>query len=108
MYKGCQHCPIKCNEEAPNQDTQEHILTCEALGGSTADNNFMHAGVVDQRLLGKEFSRLMLKRAQLLEGLPTSSDGCCLPGALLDQRAAQQGGAAATQFCLAVWTQIFI
>ena len=97
MYKGCQHCPMKCDEEAPNQDTQEHILTCEALGGSTADINFMHAGSVDQRLLGKEFLRLMLKRAQLLEGVPTSRECCRLPGALLDQRTAQQGGAAATQ-----------
>ena len=97
MYKGCQHCPMKCDEEAPNQDTQEHILTCEALGGSTADINFMYAGSVDQRLLGKEFLRLMLKRAQLLEGVPTSRECCRLPGALLDQSTSQQGGAAVTQ-----------
>ena len=94
MYKGCQHCPLKCNEESPELDTQEHILQCTVLGGSIADSDFVYAGAVDQRLLGREVSRLMGKRAQLLEA-STSSDCGCLPGALPDQRPALLGGAPA-------------
>ena len=95
LYKGCKHCPLQCDEESPKDDTQEHLLLCSALGGSIADSQFIHAEAVDQRFLAKEVSRLMWKRTQLLEASTTSSDCCRLPGALPDQRAAQQGGAAA-------------
>ena len=100
MYKVCKHCPLQCDEVSPKLDSQEHILLCSALGGSTADLDFMHAGVVNQRFLGREISRIMWKRAQLLEASTTSSNCCRLPGAFLDQRAAQQGGAAANNLII--------
>lgn len=84
MYKSCPHCPLRCNTENPHADTQEHVLTCTVLGGSNVDMEFVHAGSVDQRKLGESVSKLMIKRAQLLEGEPTTT-ACCLPGAIPDQ-----------------------
>ena len=95
MHKVCRHCPLKCNPEAPHMDTQEHVLVCSALGGSTADYNFIHGEDAEQRFIGTEYSKLMQKRAQLLEGEDLSSDSCCLPGADPDQSTTLQGGAAA-------------
>ena len=95
MYKMCQHCPLNCNSEEPQEDTQEHIL-CTVLGRrSNVDIEFMHAESVDQRKLGEEISIRMTKRAQILEDRPASSACCRLPGALPDRSTTQEGGAAA-------------
>ena len=29
MFKGRTNCPLKCNNEEPHEDTQEHLLTCK-------------------------------------------------------------------------------
>ena len=79
LHTVCQHCPLMCNVQTPQLDTQEHILVCSALGGSNADYNFIHAGVVDQHLVVREFSRRMTMRNQILEGQEVAR--CChLPG----------------------------
>ena len=96
LHTVCQHCPLMCNVQTPQLDTQERILVCSALGGSNADYNFIHAGVVDQRYIGKEFSRLIRKRALLLEDEAPTSTCCRLPGADPDQGTTLHGGAAAT------------
>ena len=59
------------------------------------DMEFVHAGSVDQRKLGEAVSKLMVRRAQLLEGEQTTT-ACCLPGAIPDRSTAiDDGGAAA-------------
>ena len=86
MHRMCQHCPLSCNNENPLQDTQEHVLDCRMLGGSNVDIDFMHAGVEEQRLLSKEFCRLIQRRSTLVEAADNSASSCCLPGAtILDQ-----------------------
>ena len=96
MNKSCPHCPLKCSTENPHEDTQEHILTCTVLGGSNVDMEFVHAGSVDQRKLGEAVSKLMVRRAQLLEGEQTTT-ACCLPGAIPDRSTTPGGGATARQ-----------
>jgi len=93
MHKTCLHCPLQCDTEKPHIDTQEHILKCDKLGGSNVDADFLFAGDVEQRLLAKEFSRLMELRAQLLELETPTMACCCLPGAIPDRSTAQEGGA---------------
>ena len=81
MHKVCLHCPLECDIEKPQEDTQEHVLKCTKLGGGgTMDINFMHASSVEQSQLSKVFSLLMAKRTTLLEELNTTSS-CCRPGA---------------------------
>ena len=56
VYNVCQHCPLECQTQDPQRDTQEHVFMCEKLGGvSTVDYEFIHAGVVDQHLVASEF-----------------------------------------------------
>ena len=97
MFKVCVHCPLNCNTENPQRDTQEHVLECTALGGSKMDLQFMHAEHAEQSLLGEKFSKLMKKRAQLLEDTPASTPCCCLLRAISDRSTAPSGGAAAIQ-----------
>ena len=96
MHSVCQHCPLMCENEEPHLDTQDHVLKCSKLGGSIVDMVFLGAGDVEQSLVAQEFSRLMSKRAQLLE-VEVPSDSCpCLPGAIPDRSTAiDDGGAAA-------------
>ena len=68
-----------------------HILTCTVLSGSNVDMEFVHAGSVDQRKLGEAVSKLMVRRAQLLEGEQTTT-ACCLPGAIPGTTPGLQGG----------------
>ena len=92
MHKVCQHCPLQCNIEEPQEDSQEHLLKCKAVGGSNIEMDFMHASHVEQGLLAKEVLRVMTIREQLLEDRGVSDACCRLPGANLDQRT--QPGAA--------------
>ena len=80
MHNVCKHCPLGCDIALPQEDTQEHILICPSLGeASNVEYDFIHAGVVEQALLVKEFIKRMETRTQLLEGLEDPS--CChLPG----------------------------
>ena len=80
MYKLCLHCPLRCDSENPHDDTQEHVLRCSKLGGSNIEMDFMHASVVDQCELARQFSRLMTERTTLLEEQSDDSS-CCRPGA---------------------------
>ena len=84
LHKVCLHCPMQCNKESPELDTQEHVLKCNALGGSDTEVDFMHASTVDQSYMTQQFCKLMTKREQVLEGAESSTSCCCLPGAILD------------------------
>ena len=94
MYRLCQHCPLSCEAEHPQEDTQDHVFQCSKLGGSNVDIDFIHAGVVEQTQVAKEFLRLIKRRSTQLETAGTFVASCCLPGAgdILDQ--STLGGAA--------------
>ena len=95
MKNTCQHCPLKCSEDTPAIDSQDHVFQCSALGGSDTDMDFIHAGPVEQSHLVKTFCKLIIRREQLLEGEETSR--CCsLPGVILDQ--CTQPGAAVIHY----------
>ena len=86
MHKVCRHCPLNCDSEQPQEDSQAHLLECSALGGnSPIESDFMYAGTVEQNLLTKEFlKRIKVREGLLLEGLD-SNCGCHLPGGIPDQ-----------------------
>ena len=93
MYKVCHHCPLKCDSKEPQNDTQEHLMTCQALGGnSLIESDLKNAGIVEQSLLTKEFSSRIKMRERLLEELD-SDCSCHLPGVIPDQ-STQMGAAA--------------
>ena len=93
MHNMCQHCPLSCNIEDPQMDTQEHVMVCPELGEASAiEMDFIHAGVVEQCSVAKVFSKRITRRTQLLEDQGDSK--CChLPGVIPDQ-STQQGAAA--------------
>ena len=80
MYKTCLHCPLQCNTEEPQNDTQEHVLQCKKLKGSDMDMIYIYTEGVQQGEVAKQFSELMKQRTTMLEEEETSST-CCLPGA---------------------------
>ena len=80
MYKTCLHCPLQCNIEEPQHDTQEHVLQCTKLKGSNMDVDYVYTEGVEQSEVARQFSELMRQRTTLLEEEATPSS-CCLPGA---------------------------
>ena len=88
MHRVCQHCPLNCMIQEPQEDTQDHVLNCKSIGAqSNVPMEFMCAGTVEQSLLAKEFSKRMKRREELLEDRVDSSCSCFgLPGVIPDQR----------------------
>ena len=80
MYKTCTHCPLQCNIEEPQNDTQEHVLQCKKLKGSNMDMDYIYTESVEQSEVARQFSELMNQRTTMLEE-ETISSSCCLPGA---------------------------
>ena len=82
MYKKSLKCPLQCNLETPQEDTQEHILICGKLsqGKQMNLNDIFASNVQLQAKLAKIISPLLRRRKQLLED---QEDPSCLPGALL-------------------------
>ena len=89
IHRVCQHCPQNCMPQEPQEDTQEHVLSCRSIGAqSTVPIEFLGAGTVEQSLFAKEFSKRMRRREELLEDRLDSSCSCSgLPGVIPDQRA---------------------
>ena len=86
MYKVCHHCPLKCESKEPQEDSQEHLMTCRALGGNNLiDSDLINAGSVEQGILVREFSARIKMRERLLEELEDSKCSCHLPGVIPDQ-----------------------
>ena len=96
-------CQLECNKEAPQDDTQEHILSCTKLSKGTQMNMDL---IVDQHSEEQAkvailVSSLLRKRLKLLEDQEDSSTS--LPGAsFLDHNSQQQLqlGVAATQYLI--------
>ena len=88
----CIHCPLKCEENNPPEDTHEHLLICTRLSRSEVPLEFIHGSTVEQSLISTSMTELMRERTRILEKKDESSQ-CCLPGALLDQCSFNQGAA---------------
>ena len=69
MYKKSLRCPLQCNVESPQGDTQEHILVCEKLSkGNQIDiNDIFASDVEEQAKIAKIISALLRRRKQLFE-----------------------------------------
>ena len=82
MYKKSLKCPLQCNVESPQEDTQEHILVCDKLSqGNQIDiNDIFASDVEEQAKIAKIISPLLRRRKQLLED---QEDPSCLPGAFI-------------------------
>ena len=90
QFKQCTHCPLKCNSEQAQEDTQEHLLMCAKLSGSRLNCDFAYTEGVQQAQLAQEFSRLMRERSTLLEQEEEASC-CCLPGASFPDQSTDSG-----------------
>ena len=80
----CIHCPLKCNENNPAEDTHEHLLSCTKLSGSSVPLEFIHGSTVEQSLISASMAGLMRERTKILMEQDQMYQ-CCLPGAILDQ-----------------------
>ena len=99
FFKKQLDCPLKCNNEEPSIDTQEHILSCKSLQSSPnmeeTNINYMYGTVIEQHQIAKIFCSLIKKRNKSLEAKVSSLPGASFPD--LSPRQQQQQGAAAGQ-----------
>ena len=84
MFKMCLKCPLQCDSETPQDDTQDHILKCKLLENHLGGNiNHITGNIDEQTQIAKIITKLMRKRTHLLEQIEDSTSG--IPGAPLDQ-----------------------
>ena len=91
MYKNRLFCPLKCSQENPQIDTQEHLLMCTEIKIQNTNNvkiQDMFEDQEDQEKAGKLVLKILRERSRLIDELETS-----LPGAILGQCALLQGAA---------------
>ena len=76
MYKNRIHCPLLCNSENPQIDTQDHLLICTSLNIENPLNLTMQcvfADIDQQEAIGKLICKTLRKRKKLLESNETNS-----------------------------------
>ena len=78
MFKGRLNCPLKCDKENPQTDSQEHLLHCKKI--NTINQTKLTAadvfnGVEKQELIGKLIFKILRLRTRLLDELETSLSG---------------------------------
>ena len=91
MYKLSLKCPLLCNAESPQEDTQDHILKCSKLSKGTQMNmNKIYDDDLQLKANVVKFISMLLKtRHRLIE--EQEDVNFSLPGALfLDQTLQQQ------------------
>ena len=93
MYKYRLNCPLQCNTDTPQPDTQRHLLNCPKLNKQTSTNlniDQVNSISTEQELIAPILSRIIRLRSRLLDDQEKTS----LPGAILDHSTLQQGAAA--------------
>ena len=93
MYKYRLNCPLQCNNETPQPDSQRHILNCTRLNTNMSRNisiESVNGNAEEQELIGPILSRLLRQRTRLLDEIAETS----LPGADLEHSTLHQGAAA--------------
>ena len=94
MYKNRIFCPLKCNQESEQIDTQEHLLTCSKINIPNSSDNGIQGVYLDQHSqesVGKLVLKILKERKRLLEDQQGRED---LPGVNLDQSTLSMGAAA--------------
>ena len=70
MHKNRIHCPLKCNIENPQIDTQDHLLSCSSV---KVENPLQvtiqstYSDITQQEAIGKLICNILKKRRKLLE-----------------------------------------
>ena len=78
QFKNCKKCPLKCDE----QDTQDHILLCDKLGGSSnLQLDLVFGDTTQQKEIATLYHECIKKRTTLLEAVEDSTPS--LPGAFV-------------------------
>ena len=73
MYRNDLYCPLKCDDQDPKQDTQEHLLCCKKLANVNVINSSQIYGTMEEQCeISKLFISLIKKREDLLEESETS------------------------------------
>ena len=72
MHKDRIHCPLLCNSENPEIDTQEHLLTCKSLNIENPTKltiDSANSDLPQQVDIGKIICKALKKRKKLLENI---------------------------------------
>ena len=75
MFHGRINCPLKCYQETPPVDTQEHLLTCtkiEILNTNGLRIKDVFGDLKDQENIGKLVLQILRDRKRILEEMETS------------------------------------
>ena len=75
MFHGRINCPLKCNQETPPVDTQEHLLTCtkiKKLNPYGVKIKDVFGDLKDQENIGKLVLQILRDRKRILEEMETS------------------------------------
>ena len=75
MFHGRINCPLKCNQETPPVDTQEHLLTCtkiKKLNPNGVRIKDVFGDLKDQENIGKLVLQILRDRKRILEEMETS------------------------------------
>ena len=68
MYKNILYCPLKCNQDNPDIDTQEHVLICTKLRVSNTSKLVIGDGfgwLKEQEEIGKVFAKAVRQRTRI-------------------------------------------
>ena len=73
MYRNDQYCPLKCDEQNPKEDTQEHLLCCKIFVNDNVINGSQIYGSIEEQCdISKLYISLIKKIEDLLEEPETS------------------------------------
>ena len=64
QFKNCKKCPLQCDE----QDTQEHVIVCAKLGGSSnLQLDLVFGDIAQQKQIATLYHECMKKRMTIVE-----------------------------------------
>ena len=76
MFLNRIHCPLLCDEENPQVDTQEHLLTCKKIKNTNTNNltiMSVFGSLSDQENIGRVVARILRERARIIDQIETEA-----------------------------------
>ena len=76
MFLNRIHCPLLCDEENPQVDTQEHLLTCKKIKNTNTNNltiMSVFGSLSDQENIGRVVERILRERARIIDQIETEA-----------------------------------
>ena len=70
------HCPLLCDEENHQVDTQEHLLTCKKINSTNTNNlsiRSVFGSLSDQENIGREVARIQREKARIIDKIETQA-----------------------------------